>query len=454
MINVVRTIRIGGLLILAGLLAGCGMALPSTMQPVSTPTVLEEPTPTAEATAEEEWLTFADETRTLNFQYPPSWTVLAPTTADVDGLLAEAEIGLTAPFSSTLADLREILAQPEKWSAVGFSSTEAESAYLPNFTVGVVAVNALSLDLYLNLTTKQLSAVDGITVEESALVGNLRPGGMAIPSLRYTLTGALAAEDLPLKGWQVAFYDEPGDHLILFTFTAAEDQFADLSPIFARMVGSARVGNSWGIDGDLPSPMNESLSDRCLPNRWWTLPLVGADLTVHMPPDWSLADMTDPAVLSSTITSLVESGADAAMIEDVRNGAQVAVLHGELDDDASLPDFATQMTIFFIDEATMPLASYLDLFGIVPNRAEIARVSDLDRLRGDGPVQIRQFEIAGTDYAPTLLDATLQEIRYAFADPQGERAVVVAFLTSEERFVELQPTFEQIAACLSFNSTN
>jgi hypothetical protein len=451
MIYIARTIRIWGLLILTGLLAGCGISFSTLAQPVSTPVVLEEPTPVPTSPAEEEWLTFTDETRTLSFQYPPSWTVLAPAAVDLDTLFVAAEIALTGPFSPTLADQRLLLAGPEKWSAFGFLSHETETLYTPNFTVSVVDADPLPLDLYLNLTANRLSTVDGITIEESAFVGNLRPGGMEIPSLRYTLTGALAAADLPLKGWQIAFYDEPGDHLILFTFSAAEDQFADLSPIFTRIVGSARIGNSWGIDGDLPSmPTSESLSDRCVPNRWWSLPLVGVDLTVHMPQDWALADMTDPAVISSTISSLVADGADDDMVEDVRNGAQVAVLHGELDD-ATLPDFATQMTIFFIEEATLPLAAYLDLFGLVPDSAEIARISNLDQLRGDGPVQIRHFEIVGT---PTLTDIDLVEIRYAFADPQGERAIVVVFLTSKDRFAELQLTFEQIVACLSLTASD
>lgn len=451
--NVARTLQICGLWILAGWLAGCGVALPSTLQPGSTPTVLEERTPTAEA-AEEEWLTFEDGNRTLSFQYPPSWTVLALTAEDVDGLLAGAEISLTGPISATLGDLREMLAQPERWSAVGLLATDTESAYVPNFTVGVVAVDGLSPDLYLNLTTKQLSAVEGVVVEESALVANLRPGGMAVPSLRYTLTGALADGDLPLAGWQVAFYDETGEHLILFTFTAAEDEFAELAPIFARMVGSARVGNGWGMDGELPLQMDESLSDRCLPDGWWTLPLVGVDLSVHAPADWSLADMTDPAVLSSTLSSLAENGADDAMIEDVRAGAQVAVLHGEASADDALPGFATQMVIFFFAEATLPLASYIDRFGLVPDGAEIARMDGLERLRGDGPVQIRHFEVDGAAYDPTLNDAALAEIRYAFADPGGEGAVVAAFLTSAAQFSQHQPTFEQIVACLSFDATD
>ncbi|MBX2998148.1 MAG: hypothetical protein KF893_06510 [Caldilineaceae bacterium] len=454
MIYDVRTIRIWGLLILAGWLAACGMALPSTMQPVSTPTVLEEPTPdAAEVTFEEEWLTFDDESRTLSFQYPPSWTVLAPAAVDLDDLLAGAESSLGEPVSSTLIGLHEILAQPEKWSAVGFLVENAEADYIPNFTVSVVNANPLPLDLYLNLTTKQLAAMDGITVEESAFVGNLRPGGMAIPSLRYTMKGALSQSDLVLEGWQVAFYNEAGTHIFLFTFTATEDQFTDLEPIFTRMIGSARVGNSWGISGDLPlmMPIAASLTDQCVPKRWWTLPLTGVDLTVHVPPDWSLADMTNPAVLSSTISSLVAGGADAKMIEDVRNGAQVAILHGELRDDADLPDFATQMVIFFIAEAKLPPISYAELFGIVSEGVELARITALDHLRGDASVQIRHYEMGGAAYAPTLLDVNLEEIRYAFSDAQREKAVVVAFLTTEKRFEELQPIFEQIVACLSFD---
>lgn len=456
MIYVVRTIRIWGLLILAGILTGCGISFPAGAQPMSTPTVLAESTPvTVEAAAEEEWLTFADETYTLRFQYPPAWTVLAPGALDLDALFKDAGAGLGGDLESRLAEMHDILAQPERWSAFGFLNGETETLYAPNFTVSVVDAGPLPLDLYLNLAAKQLAAVDGVAVEESTFVGGLRPGGMAIPSLRYTMAGALAQADHLLKGWQVAFFDETGVYLFLFTFTAAEDQFADLTPIFTRIVGSAHIGSSWAISGNLlpVMPAAGSLADQCVPKRWWTLPLTGVDLTVHVPQDWSLADMTNPAVLSSTISSLVESGADAAMIEDVRNGAQVAVLHGELRDASTLPNFATQMVIFFIADAKLPLASYTDLLGIVAEGAELARITALDQLRADGPVQIRHFEMDGATYSPALLDVDLEEIRYAFSDPRGKGAVIVAFLTREERFSELQPTFEQIVACLSLDAS-
>jgi hypothetical protein len=452
----VRSIRMWVLLSLAGLLAGCGISFPSTAQPVSTPMVMEESEiADSEPISGEEWLTFIDETRTFSFQYPSAWTLLAPAALDLDGLFSDAGTGLAGDLESTLAELHDTLVQPEKWSAFAFLTGKTDFAYTPNFTVSVVDADSLPLELYLNLTTKQLAAVDGVAIEESTFVGGLRPGGMAIPSLRYTVAGALAQADLLLEGWQVAFFDEAGAHLFLFTFTAADDQFTDLAPIFTRIVGSAWIGSSWALSGDLPLmiPVTGSLADQCVPNRWWTLPLTGVDLTVHVPPDWSLADMTNPAVLSSTINSLVKSGADAAMIEDVRNGAQVAVLHGELSDASTLPDFATQMVIFFIADAKLPLASYTELLGIVPEGAELTRITALDQVRADGPVQIRHFEMDGTTYSPALLDVDLEEIRYAFSDPQGKGTVVVAFLTREERFIELQPTFEQIVACLSLDAS-
>lgn len=187
----------------------------------ATPTAEAEDTAEAEIEAEDaaaDWPVFADEDSDLAFPYPPSWTIITGT-AMID---------------------RITIAQPEatgeerdaSWLVLAESPAEDNA----NFTVAVLPAERLPLQLYLDSVTSGLSALEGVVVNESELRGGLRPGGVAIPSIRY---------DLPdgVTGWQVAFFDDSGAQLFVFTFTAPTDLFDEFVTDFERVVAESVMRN-------------------------------------------------------------------------------------------------------------------------------------------------------------------------------------------------------------------
>ncbi|MCB0117170.1 MAG: hypothetical protein KDD84_23885, partial [Caldilineaceae bacterium] len=116
------------------------------------------------------------------------------------------------------------------WLALAESPAEDNA----NFTVAVLPAERLPLQLYLDSVTSGLSAVEGTVVHESELRAGLRPGGVAIPSIRYDMPGGVS-------GWQVAFFDDSGAQLFVFTFTASTNLFDEFVKDFERVIVEAET---------------------------------------------------------------------------------------------------------------------------------------------------------------------------------------------------------------------
>ncbi|MBI1299688.1 hypothetical protein GC175_32590 [bacterium] len=217
-VSIMRRILLSlALLIPLLLMAGCLAPLPQAPEPVVLQSV--EATPTVETDIETEdeaadWPVFADGDSGLAFPYPPAWTIITGTTM-IDRIA-------TARPEATGED------EDTSWLALAESPAEDNA----NFTVAVLPAERLPLQLYIDSVTNGLSAMEGIVIHESELRAGLRPGGVAIPSIRY---------DLPdgVSGWQVAFFDDSGAQLFVFTFTAPTDLFDEFVMDFERVVVEA-----------------------------------------------------------------------------------------------------------------------------------------------------------------------------------------------------------------------
>lgn len=202
------------------LTAGCLAAVPQGPEPVVLQSV--EATPTAEAEDEAaDWPVFADEDSDLAFPYPPAWTIITGT-AMIDRIAAARPEAASEERDAS-------------WMALAASPAEDNA----NFTVAVLPAERLPLQVYLDSVSNGLSAVEGAVIHESELRGGLRPDGVAIPSIRYGLPDGVS-------GWQVAFFDDSGAQLFVFTFTAPTDLFDEFVMDFERVVVEAEsVMRNW-----------------------------------------------------------------------------------------------------------------------------------------------------------------------------------------------------------------
>lgn len=217
----------------------------STPEPTATPAPepTETPPPAQESALPEGWATFADEERGLWLHHPDAWDVVGPDADELAELFAEAENELAS--ESLQAMLGQMLATPEAlelFAALGFLFDDpavAQNNFVSNFTAIVAPADGLTLDSYADIVSAQLGSVDAIAMESAQVESGLRPRGEDVASLHYTIDGA-ALYNLPdgseIHGWQVALYDEGGERLLILTFTALSDSFAELDETFRTLL--------------------------------------------------------------------------------------------------------------------------------------------------------------------------------------------------------------------------
>lgn len=116
----------------------------------------------------------------------------------------------------------------------------------PNLTIMVAPRNQLSLARYLEGITATLSSRPGVTLHESKVDYSLRPDGIPVATLYYTVDDSGAdsrsSATMPsIAGYQIAAYDEQATQLIIFTFTTPAARYQELLPLFQEIVRTAQL---------------------------------------------------------------------------------------------------------------------------------------------------------------------------------------------------------------------
>lgn len=190
-----------------------------------------------------DWVAFIDETQGLLLYHPTQWDVTQPAAEKLAELLAKAEG--SGASDSIQAILRQLTATPDaldRFAVLGFlfdDPTVADSNFVSNFTGIVVPADGLTLDTYVELVSAQMGSVEGIAVQSAQVDGSLRPGGLDVASLRYTLDGAaLYGLDAgtQIGGWQVALYDSSAERLLILSLTGIADNFPSLEDMFRTLI--------------------------------------------------------------------------------------------------------------------------------------------------------------------------------------------------------------------------
>jgi hypothetical protein len=256
-------------LLLGLLLSGCGPAPAATPQPAATPvpatptpappadtpippTATGEPTatPTPEPTTTPapdlslpaDWVVFADDERGLRIHHPALWDVTSPTGDNLAELFAQATGDESESIRTILHQLTEAPDALDAFAVLGFlfdDPTIANNRFVSNFTGIVVPAEGLTLETYMNLVSVQLGSVEAITVQSVQVAGGLRPGGLDVASLRYTIDGATLyglTDGTQIDGWQIALYDTRGERLLILSLTGAAENFPPLEEMFQRLV--------------------------------------------------------------------------------------------------------------------------------------------------------------------------------------------------------------------------
>jgi len=215
----------------------------ATPEPSATPTVEPTPPPTPNVSLPDHWVAFTDEARGLVIYHPAPWDVTRPDADKLAELLAQASDSVAS--QSLQAILRRLTTTPgalDLFAALGFlfdDPTMDDNKFVSNFTAIVTPADGLTLDAYVALVGAQLGSLDTVSMQSAQVESGLRPGGLDVASLRYTVDGA-AIYGLPdgtqIDGWQVALYDTSAERLLILSLTAADENFPVLEEMFRELI--------------------------------------------------------------------------------------------------------------------------------------------------------------------------------------------------------------------------
>jgi hypothetical protein len=220
-------------------------AVPPTATPEPSATATTEPTatPVWDASLPADWVTFTDETQGLVIHHPAQWDVTQPTAQALAELLAKADgSGASESIQAILRQLTDTPGALERFAALGFlfdDPTVADNQFVSNFTGIVVPADGLTLDTYVKLVSAQMGNVENLAVQSAQVESGLRPGGLDVASLRYTMDGATLyglADGTQIDGWQVALYDTDADQLLILSLTGISDNFPALEEMFRTLI--------------------------------------------------------------------------------------------------------------------------------------------------------------------------------------------------------------------------
>lgn len=188
-------------------------------------------------------MVFTDGVRGLVLSHPPAWEVMPPDKAELEKLLTDAEAGMTNDaIQAILQQLNSTPGALDAFAALGFffdDPTIADHNFVSNFTAIVAPADGLTLETYAELVGDQLRSVDGVTLHSGEVLGGLRPGGLDVASLRYSMDGPVVyglPEDTQIDGWQVVLYDTDADRLLILSLTGIADNFPAMEDMFRTLI--------------------------------------------------------------------------------------------------------------------------------------------------------------------------------------------------------------------------
>lgn len=217
----------------------------ATAQPTAVPTVDPTATPVPDTLLPADWVAFSDEAQGLVIHHPAQWDVTQPTVEKLGELLAQAQAG--AASESVQAILDQLTTTPgalERFVALGFlfaDPTVDENKFVSNFTAIVVPAEGLTLDTYTELVGAQLGGLNAFSVQSAQVESGLRPGGLDVASLHYSMDGAVVyklPEGTQIDGWQVALYDTSAQRLLILSLTGGHENFPTLEEMFRVLIAN------------------------------------------------------------------------------------------------------------------------------------------------------------------------------------------------------------------------
>ncbi|MFN8487318.1 MAG: hypothetical protein U0350_06975 [Caldilineaceae bacterium] len=252
--NLRRTLLL--LFSISGIVAGVyamTWSLPKTFPTVATVPTATEPalailTPTL--TTESSPKTYRESTKlgtttALKVDLPPPWRVLQVNSDYLNKVLSKLDAD--AAKQPNAAAVQTLLQAVDRDStalvAVWMDAKPGDQPMLPpNLTIVIAPRNNLSLVQYIDGVVAELKERSGVIVHETKLDYRLRPSGIPVATLHYTMEAGLwPDETTPLDGYQVAAFDATATNVILFTFTAPTPQYPKLLPMFQKIVQTAQL---------------------------------------------------------------------------------------------------------------------------------------------------------------------------------------------------------------------
>ncbi len=219
------------------------VAVPTAPEPalaILTPTLTTEIRPQAYLES-----TKLGATTGIKVDLPPPWRVLQVNSAYLDKVLSK--LNADTAKQPNAAAVQTLLQAVDRNStalvAVWMDAKPGDQLILPpNLTVVITPRNNLSLAQYIDGVVAELKERSGVIVHETKLAYDLRPAGIPVATLHYTMeTGLWPDETTPVDGYQVAAFDAKATNVILFTFTAPTPQYPKLLPMFQKIVQTAQL---------------------------------------------------------------------------------------------------------------------------------------------------------------------------------------------------------------------
>lgn len=169
---------------------------------------------------------------------PCCWLAL-PTGTTLGSTLPNAEAQAQNP---AWGDLGERIRDIESGAVMELIALlpDAQSVARPEaqLTVSVLPAQGLTLEGYLAATEAELNQIANTTVITAYLEPTLGGGTFPASVIEYTAapTPANNHDEESIAGYQVAFFGQDENSLIVLTFTTSTERFADLQPQFLQIV--------------------------------------------------------------------------------------------------------------------------------------------------------------------------------------------------------------------------
>ena len=176
----------------------------------------------------------------LNLSAP--WQVIDLNAEQLNGVLDKLQEKALAPSEQDAVKI--LLSAVDRNSTVLVALLLDEQAtnngqLPPNLTIVKAPRNNLSLSRYLEGIVADLRSRPGVTLHENKIDNTLRPDGIPVATVHYTIEGNLSPASM--DGYQIAAYDQKADNLILFTFSTPAARYATLLPLFQEIVRTAQL---------------------------------------------------------------------------------------------------------------------------------------------------------------------------------------------------------------------